>query len=230
MTKPEGAEAIEACVFDAYGTLLDFGSAAKGEVEALGDKADKLIEVWRVAQLEYTWLRSLMQRHADFWQVTGEALDYAMDHLGIEDAGLRERLLEAYRVLKPYPEVAGTLARLEAAGIRSAVLSNGSRAMLDAAFGAAGLTNRLDAILSADSVGVFKPAPEVYALATLELEVPAARVAFFSSNSWDIHGASSFGFRAFWVNRRGAVADRLPGGPELTLPSLDSVPAWFESA
>ncbi|MEO1016253.1 MAG: haloacid dehalogenase type II [Pseudomonadota bacterium] len=227
MVRPQSFQTIDACIFDAYGTLLDFGSAVSKEAAILGDKAGPLVDVWRVAQLEYTWLRSLMQRYADFWQVTNDALDHAMETLEINDSELRGRLLEAYRVLSPYPEVTATLRALEAAGMPRAILSNGSPDMLDAAFGAAKLTQHLDAILSAHSVGVFKPSPEVYALATQELGIAADRVAFFSSNSWDIHGASSFGFRTFWVNRRGLKPDRLPGGPEQTLLSLKEVQDWF---
>ncbi len=227
MSQLEPADDIEACVFDAYGTLLDFSSAVRGDVQTLGNKAEKLTEIWRIKQLDYTWLRSLMRRHTDFWTVTGEALDFTLEALELEDPALRERLMEAYRILSPYPEVKGTLEALNDKNIKCAVLSNGSTKMLDDAFGSAGLKDHLNAILSIDEVGIFKPDPEVYLLATRKLEVAASKIAFFSSNGWDVHGASSFGFRTIWVNRTRQPKERLPAGPELVIDSLEPVGNWF---
>jgi len=217
-------EGIEACVFDAYGTLLDFASAVAGEKAALGDKMAAFSETWRRKQLEYTWLRSLMRRHADFWQVTADALDYSLEANGLADDGLRQRLLEAYRRLDPYPEVPAMLQRLRAAGRPTAILSNGAPDMLADGVRSAGLGDRLDHVLSVEEVGVFKPAPEVYQLATSRLGVPAAGVLFLSANGWDIHGAASFGFRCLWVNRAGAPPERLPEKPIAVLGSLEPLP------
>ncbi len=216
---------IRACVFDAYGTLLDFASAVAGEKAALGDKADALNALWRSKQVEYTWLRALMQRHADFRRVTGEALDYTLEALGIEDAGLRGRLLAAYDRLAPYPEVPATLETLADHGMRLAILSNGTPEMLEAGVASAGLGGWLEAVLSVEEVGIFKPAPEVYMLATRRLGLAAREIAFLSSNAWDAHGAASFGFVTIWVNRGGAPRERLPGELAAEIRTLAELPA-----
>jgi len=195
--------AIAACVFDAYGTLFDVHSAVMRHAAAVGPAALALSDAWRLKQLEYSWMRSLMRRHADFWTVTGEALDVAMATAGLLDAALRERLLEAYRSLDAYPEVPGVLDRLKAAGLRCAVLSNGSPEMLRAAIGSAGLAGRLEAVLSVEEVGIYKPDPRVYQLAVDRLGVPAAQISFQSSNVWDAAGAAAFGFQVVWINRGG---------------------------
>ena len=142
---------IRACLFDAYGTLFDFASAAKGCGDVLGDRIDKLTALWREKQLQYTWLRALQGRHADFWQVTGDALDFALETLGVEEPGLRDRLMRLYLTLDAFPEVPDVLARLKKAGLKTAILSNGSPAMLDAAVKAAGLDALLDAVLSVEA-------------------------------------------------------------------------------
>jgi 2-haloacid dehalogenase len=193
--------AIAACVFDAYGTLFDVHSAVMRHAAAVGPAAAALSNAWRLKQLEYSWMRSLMRRHADFWTVTGEALDVAMATVGLSDAALRERLLEAYLSLDAYPEVPGVLDRLNAAGLRCAVLSNGSPEMLRAAIGSAGLAGRLEAVLSVEEVGIYKPDPRVYQLAVDRLGVPAAQISFQSSNVWDAAGAAAFGFQVVWINR-----------------------------
>ncbi|HET6469875.1 MAG TPA: haloacid dehalogenase type II [Geminicoccaceae bacterium] len=217
-------EAVRACVFDAYGTLLDLASALAAEQEGLGAKAPQLAELWRRKQLEYTWLRSLMRRHLDFWQVTSDALAYSLDALAIEERGLAERLLAAYRKLRPYPEVVGMLERLRATGRRCLILSNGEPGMLQDAVGHAGLGGLLDEVLSVEAVGVYKPAPEVYLLATQRLGLAAREILFVSSNGWDAHGAASFGLRVAWVNRARAPRERLPGAPEVELSDLTGLP------
>lgn len=211
---------VAACVFDAYGTLLDVNSAVDRQADAVGPRAAELSALWRRKQLEYTWLRSLMRRHADFRQVTGDALDHAMAALGIGGAALREALLDAYDTLTPYPEVGDTLRALRGRGVRCAVLSNGSPEMLRRGIESAGLAGLVDPVISVEDAGVFKPAPETYMLATRALGVAAGEVAFFSSNAWDVHGSSSFGFQAVWVNRFGAAAERLPGEPALEAADL----------
>ena len=163
---------IGACVFDAYGTLFDVNAAAAHCQEDLGDNWQPLAEMWRLKQLQYTWLRGLMGRHTDFWQVTGDALDYAMESLGLEDTPLRQRLMELYLALDAYPEVKGVLTKLKSAGLKTAILSNGAPKMLEAAVNNAGISDLLDAILSVEDVGVFKPHPSVY-----QMGVDRARIA-----------------------------------------------------
>ena len=216
---------IGACVFDAYGTLFDFNAAAERCRDALGDRADQLSALWRTKQLQYTWLRSLMGHHAPFWQVTGDALDYAMETLGIEDAALKERLLECYMRLDAYAEVHDTLERLKAGGMKTAILSNGSPEMLAAAVESAGIEGLLDAVLSVEDVSIYKPHPSVYQLAVDRLGVEASRICFMSSNAWDANGAAAFGCRVVWVNRFGHRPERLPGPPETQIHTLAELPA-----
>ncbi len=215
---------ISVCVFDAYGTLLDVGSAVATQAAALGARADELSALWRRKQLEYTWLRSLMGRHADFWQVTEDGLDYALAALALPAASLRARLLAAYRVLAAYPDVQPALRALRASGLPTAILSNGTRDMLQDAVSAAGIADLLDAVLSVDAVGVFKPAPEVYRLVIERFGGSPSAVVFLSSNGWDVHGAASFGFQSIWVNRAGLPDDRLPGAPVRVIRDLASLP------
>ena len=216
---------IGACVFDAYGTLFDYSAAAARHGAALGDKAAPLAELWRLKQLQYTWLRSLMGRYAGFWQVTGDALDYAMAALDIEDEELRAGLMDAYRTLDAYPEVPETLATLRAHGLKCAILSNGEPGMLESAVAAAGITDSLDAVLSVDEVGIYKPHPSVYQLAVDRLGVPAAAVSFQSSNAWDANGAAAFGFRVAWCNRFGQGPERVPEVPDAEITTLAALPA-----
>lgn len=217
---------IRACVFDAYGTLFDFASAATGCADVLGAKAAPLTALWRDKQLEYAWLRALQGRYAPFWQVTGEALDYALETLDLpQDGDLRTRLLELYRVLGTFPEVPEVLRRLRGAGYVTAILSNGSPDMLDSAVESAGLGGHLDAVLSVDEVRTFKPDPRVYQLAVDRLGLPAEAIAFQSSNAWDAHAAAAFGMRVVWCNRYGQRRERLPGTPVREVRSLAELPA-----
>ena len=216
---------IAACVFDAYGTLFDFASAAAACGDVLGDKTDTLTVLWRDKQLQYTWLRAAQGRHADFWQVTGDALDFALETLAIEKPGLRDRLMNLYLTLDAFPEVPEVLTRLKQAGLRTAILSNGSLKMLDAAVKAAGLESLLDAVLSVEAVGVYKPHRKVYQLAVDRLDMPAAAIAFQSSNAWDAYAASAFGMQVVWCNRYGQRPERLPGAPDRMVKSLAELPA-----
>ena len=215
----------EACVFDAYGTLFDFNSAAGRCSDALGDKAAALSTLWRTKQLEYTWLRSLMGRHADFWQVTGEALDYAMAQLALAAPELRERLMEAYLTIDAYGDARAALEALRKAKRPAAILSNGSPRMLQAAAASAGIAGLLDHLLSVEEVGIYKPERRVYELAVRRLGLAPDRICFVSSNGWDAAGAASFGFRAVWANRAGAPRERLPAQPIAEIRSLDALPA-----
>jgi 2-haloacid dehalogenase len=205
---------IEACVFDAYGTLFDVSSVARGAKDALGDQWQALSDLWRAKQLQYTWLRGLAGHHADFWQVTGEALDFAMATLNVTDGELRDRLMDLYLELSAYPEVLETLRGLRAGGIKLAILSNGTPTMLASAVHNAGLDNLFDAVLSVEEVGVFKPHPSVYRLATERLQIPPDRICFLSSNAWDAFSAKAFGFRVLWCNRFGQMPERIPAAPD----------------
>ena len=221
---------VRACVFDAYGTLFDFASAGAGCRDVLGDKAATLTALWRDKQLQYTWLRGLQGRHADFWQVTSDALDFTMESLGIADTSLRTRLLDLYRTLQCFPEVPQVLKDLKQGGFVTAILSNGAPGMLADAVEGAGLGGLLDHVLSVEQVGVFKPHPAVYQLAVDTLGVPAAEIAFQSSNAWDAHAASAFGMRVVWCNRYGQRRERLPGAPDRESRSLTELPGLLTRA
>ncbi len=214
---------IGACVFDAYGTLFDVAAAAARCHADLGGSADALAALWREKQLQYTWLRGLMGEYTEFWQVTGDALDYAMRALSLDDGELRARLMDLYLTLDAYPEVEGVLRRLKEAGMKTAILSNGSPAMLEAAVQSSGLARSLDIVLSVEEVGVFKPHPEVYQLGVDRLGLPAHEMAFHSANAWDAAAAAHFGYRAVWINRFGQPPERMPGTPAAEIESLDGV-------
>ncbi len=216
---------IGACVFDAYGTLYDFNSAAARCRARLGGKADELSALWRSKQLQYSWLRSLMGAYAPFWQVTGEALDFAMQSLGLADKALRAELMDCYRNIDAFPEVPGVLGRLKAKGMRLAILSNGSPDMLAAAAKHAKLDGLLEASLSVDAVKIYKPDRRVYQLACDHFGMAAARIAFFSSNGWDAHGAQHFGFATAWLNRTGQPREKLPAAPAHECKTLADLPA-----
>jgi 2-haloacid dehalogenase len=215
---------IKACVFDAYGTLFDFAAAARKCRDVLGDDIDKLTGLWRDKQLQYTWLRAAQGLHVDFWQVTGDALDFSLETLRIDKPGLRERLMTLYLTLDPFPEVPNVLRRLKAAGMRTAILSNGSPRMLDAVIKAAKLDALLDAVLSVEEVGVYKPHPKVYQLAIDRFAVPVSAISFQSSNAWDAYAASAFGMKVVWCNRYRQRPERLPGAPDREVQSLTELP------
>ena len=216
---------ISACVFDAYGTLFDVSSVARGAQDALGERWQALSELWRTKQLQYTWLRGLGGHHADFWQVTGDALDFAMGTLGIKDDALRARLMDLYLCIAAYPEVPAMLAELKSRGIKLAILSNGTPRMLAAAVANSGIAKYFDAVLSVEEVGVFKPHPSVYGLAPQRLEVSNEQICFLSSNGWDAFAAKAFGFRVLWCNRFGQMPERLPGTPDGEITDLAMLPA-----
>ncbi len=217
-------DGIKACVFDAYGTLFDFASAAARCQDVPDQKLSALTPLWREKQLQYTWLRSLQGSFADFWQVTGDALDYALDSLNISSPELHAKLMELYLTPAPFPEVPSVLAQLRKAGFKTAILSNGSETMLRSAVGAAGLTDMFDAVLSVDPVRVFKPHPRVYAYGLEKLGLSASEVSFQSSNAWDAYGAADFGLHVAWCNRYGHRAERLPGAPDFEIRSLSELP------
>ena len=217
--------ATRACVFDAYGTLFDLTSASRRCADALGGKAEAFGALWRTRQLEYTWLRSLTGAHADFWQVTGELLDYALAVHGIADAGLRARLMDAFLHIEAYPDAVTVLDALKRAGRPAAILSNGSPRMLSAAVESARLGPLLDHVVSIEEAGIYKPHPRVYELVARRLGIAAGEICFVSSNGWDAAGAAQFGFKAVWANRAGAPRERLPGELAAELSGLDRLPA-----
>lgn len=229
MPDPTVLAPIDACVFDAYGTLFDVSAAAARHRAELGEPWERLSALWRQKQLEYTWLRSLMGKHADFQQVTADALDYALAGIGLAAAergsgSLHARLMDTYRVLDAYPDAAATLRSLREQGFRTAILSNGSPPMLELATERAGLAPLLDAVLSIEAVGVYKPHPSVYRLAVDRLQVEAARICFVTANGWDAAGAAQSGFRVAWINRQRQPRERLPAGPEIEIVSLGELP------
>ncbi|MEJ2154320.1 MAG: haloacid dehalogenase type II [Desulfobacteraceae bacterium] len=217
-------EGITACVFDAYGTLFDVHSAVGKHRQRLGDVADPVSNLWRTKQLEYTWLRSLMGHHADFWQVTRDALDFAFDMHGLDDPDLNRDLMEAYLKLDCYPEVPEALSILKSRGFRLAILSNGTPAMLEAAVKNSGIGDLIERNYSVEEAGIFKPDARVYQLAVDGLNVKADEIVFQSSNAWDASGASAFGFKVAWVNRFGQSKERLPGRPDVEIPDLLALP------
>lgn len=222
---------ITTAVFDAYGTLFDVNAAARQAArepgfEALAQAWPKLAADWRAKQLQYTWLRAVTGDHCDFWDVTSDGLDWALEASGLEqDTDLRQRLLDLYWKLQAFPEVPGMLASLKEAGLNTAILSNGSPAMLNAAVTSAGLNDDLDAVLSVETVGVFKPDNRVYDLVGAEFGTERDQVLFVSSNGWDAASAAAYGFVTAWVNRGGEPQDRLPGRPAHVLDDLTTIPA-----
>ena len=224
MSQKPTIRGIRACVFDAYGTLFDVHSAVGKHRQRLEDIADQVSSVWRTKQLEYTWLRSLMQRHADFWQVTQDALDFAFDMYAVKDSDLKKDLIEAYLELDCYPEVPEALSELKSRGFKIAILSNGTPKMLEAAVRNSWLETMIPKIFSVEKAGVFKPDPRVYQIAVDELNVRPEEIAFQSSNAWDASGAAVFGFKVAWINRFGQSPERLPGQPDVEIHNLSELP------
>ena len=215
---------MPACfMFDAYGTLFDVHAAIGRHRDAVGLDADRLSEIWRLKQLEYSWTLTLAGRYVDFWSLTERALDYALARLPAVDKALRPQLLDAYRTLGAYPDARTTLEALKRRGERTAILSNGSERMLATAVEAAGLATVLDAALSVDRVRVYKPRPEVYEFAARTLRVSPADVTFVSSNRWDVMGAASFGFRPVWINRAGNPEEYADAPPFAMLSNLTAL-------
>ena len=221
---------IRACVFDAYGTLFDYASATAQCSDRLGAKLVPLTALWREKQLQYTWLRTLQAQHVDFWRVTGDALRYAMNALGLNDPGLHEELMQLYLTLNAFPEVPEVLRRIKNAGLATAILSNGSPRMLEAAVRNAGIETLLDAVMSVEEVGVYKTHPAVYQLAVDRFACERAAILFVSSNAWDAHAASAFGMRVAWCNRYGQQAELLPGKPDFEIRSLVELPSLISGS
>ncbi|WP_412550889.1 haloacid dehalogenase type II [Shimia sp. MIT910701] len=222
--------AITTCIFDAYGTLFDVAAAAREAASEPGREAfaqhwQKVADDWRLKQLQYTWLRAVADAHTDFWAVTQNGLDWALEASGLQgDPELRERLLSLYWELSAYPEVPDMLANLKAAGMNTAILSNGSPDMLTGAVDSAGVQEFLDDVLSVEDVQIFKPAAVVYDLVGKRFNCAKDDVLFVSSNGWDAGCATGYGFTTAWVNRAGEPVDRLPWTPTHILSDLTSIP------
>lgn len=221
--------AISVCVFDAYGTLFDVAAAAREAAAEPGREAfsqcwQKVANDWRLKQLQYTWLRAVAGAHTDFWEVTKNGLDWALDASNLSEPELRERLLALYWELSAFQEVPKMLAALKDAGLSTAILSNGSPDMLDGAVKSAGIAGYLDDVLSVEDVGVFKPHATVYDLVGKRFGTPPGEVLFVSSNGWDAAAAAGYGFQTVWVNRAGEPMDRLPWTPAHVLSDLTTIP------
>lgn len=220
---------ITTCIFDAYGTLFDVSAAAREAAsepgrETFAEHWPQISANWRLKQLQYTWLRAVTGDHCDFWQVTQDGLDWALEAAGLEDPDLRARLLQLYWELSAYPEVPAMLEGLKAKGLSTGILSNGSPDMLAGAVDSAGLDPLLDDVLSVESVSIFKPARLVYDLVGARFECAPDQVMFVSSNGWDAASAAAYGFRTVWVNRAGEPVDRLPARPARILQDLRPLP------
>ncbi|GIT90927.1 haloacid dehalogenase [Jannaschia pagri] len=225
---------IDTCIFDAYGTLFDVTAAAREAAaedgfEALADTWQTVARDWREKQLQYTWLRAVTGEHVDFWQVTGDGLDWALEAADLSDPKLRDRLMQLYWDLTAYPEVPDMLGALKDAHKATGILSNGSPEMLQGAVTSAGIGRLLDHVLSVESVGVFKPSSKVYDMVSRAFACEAGNVLFVSSNGWDAAAAKGYGFTTVWVNRQGLPMDRLDHRPDHVLPDLSSLPALVGS-
>lgn len=212
---------IKAVLFDAYGTLFDVHSPVARIAGELGPNASAISDVWRAKQLQYTWLRSLMQAHAPFDKVTEDALDYALAQYHVSSPDVRNKLLELYRTLDAYPDAPAALKHLKSAGIVTGILSNGSPAMLSSAVSSANLGALLDYVLSIESIGVYKPDPRVYRFGAETVGCDPKQIGFVSANGWDAAGAAHFGFQVIHLNRFDQPKEILPSGPALVLKSLE---------
>lgn len=215
---------VAVCVFDLYGTLANVDRIADHVRADLGPDADLLVALARRKQLEYTWLRTIMGRHTDFWHITGESLDFAFAQMGMVNPSLRSRLMEAWLAPTLYPDAGRVVTRIQEAGIKTAILSNGSPSMLVGGLAAAGASRWFDAVLSVEPAGVYKPHPSAYALVTSHFHVEPKAVCFVSSNGWDVAGSAAFGFRAVAVNRSGAPREVLPAAPAAEIAELGELP------
>jgi 2-haloacid dehalogenase len=215
--------AAKAVIFDAYGTLFDVHSAVGAYGVRIGPDAERLSEIWRAKQLEYSWVLSLAERYEPFWELTEKALDHALMRCPDVDRSIRPALLKAYLTLRPYPDARAVLDDLRGRGLRTGILSNGDPRMLNAAVESAGLDQSLDAVLSVDAARVFKTSPRAYRLALSALAVSADEVVFVSSNRWDVAGAAAFGFTSIWVNRLEAPDEYAELAPRAVIRSLEDL-------
>ena len=213
---------VTACVFDAYGTLFDVNSAAAKCKEKLGDKWENFANAWRTTQLEYTWLRSLMKKHKNFWQITEDSLDHAMATFNI-DKNMRNELLNLYKELSPYPEVKECLEALKSKKIKIAILSNGTPDLLKGLVESNNIQSYFDNIISVEDVKIYKPDPKVYEMPIKKYRCKPNNICFLSSNTWDVSGGGVFGYNAIWVNRLNKVFDKLDYSPQYTINNLNQL-------
>ena len=213
---------IKAIIFDAYGTLFDVNSAAEKCKDKIGDKWERFANFWRTTQLEYTWLRSLMDRHKDFWQVTEDSLDKSMKVFDI-DPSMRNELLNLYKVLSPFEEVPETLKTLKEKKFKLAILSNGTPSLLDELVKSNHLDNLFDDIFSIEQVGVYKPSSRVYDMPIKKYNINKSEVAFLSANTWDVSGGGNYGYQSIWVNRNNNIFDNLDFKPKYQITDLNKL-------
>ncbi len=213
---------IKAIIFDAYGTLFDVNSAAEKCKDKIGEKWEPFSNFWRTTQLEYTWLRSLMGRHKDFWQITEDSLDKSMKVFKIKPS-MKDELLKLYKVLSPFKEVQETLKKLKEKKFKLAILSNGTPSLLKELVKSNNLENLFDDIFSIEEVGVYKPNSEVYDMPIKKYKIKKNEVAFLSSNSWDVSGGGNYGFQAIWVNRNNNIFDNLDYKPRSEIKDLSGL-------
>ena len=210
---------IKAIIFDAYGTLFDVNSAAEKCKERLGDKWEGFANYWRTTQLEYTWLRSLMKRHKDFWQITEDSLDKSMNFYNIDNS-MRSELLNLYKVLSPFTEVSDALKKLKKSNYKLAILSNGTPDLLNELVVSNQLKDIFDDIFSVEEVGIFKPDSKVYDLPINKYNIEKNEVLFLSANTWDVSGAGNYGYNTVWVNRNNNIFDKLDFEPNKQISNL----------
>ena len=215
-------ENVKAIIFDAYGTLFDVNSAAEKCKDKIGDKWERFANFWRTTQLEYTWLRSLMDRHKDFWQVTEDSLDKSMKVFDI-DPSMRNELLNLYKVLSPFKEVPETLKTLKEKKFKLAILSNGTPSLLDELVKSNNLDNLFDDIFSIEQVGVYKPSSRVYDMPIKKYNINKSEIAFLSANTWDVSGGGNYGYQSIWVNRNNNIFDNLDFKPKYQITDLNKL-------
>ena len=220
-------EKTKVCIFDAYGTLFDVNAACRELSIEVGENWEELATLWRLRQVEYTWLRNSMNEYIDFWKITENALEYAMEVLNIDNEKLKIELLNLYLKLEAYPEVEKILTILKERGFKTGILSNGSDAMLESAVKNAKIENLLDEIISVERCKIYKPSSKVYDLVKDVFKVNDNQVAFFSSNAWDMHAAANYGFKTIWVNRFNGKLEKLPGKPEAIVKNLEGIVQIF---
>jgi len=213
---------IKAIVFDAYGTLFDVNSAAEKCKGKIGDKWEAFANFWRTTQLEYTWLRSLMKRHKDFWQVTEDSLDKSMKTFSI-DSSMKNELLDLYKKLSPYPEVKGVLKSLKEKKYKLAILSNGTPALLNELVKSNDLENIFDDLFSIEEVGIYKPDSKVYDMPINKYKIQKNEVVFLSANTWDVSGGGNYGYNSIWVNRNKNIFDNLDYNPKHEIKNLSEL-------
>ena len=215
-------ENIKACVFDAYGTLFDVNSAASKCKEKLGNRWENFANAWRTTQLEYTWLRSMMRKHENFWKITEDSLDHTMETFKIKK-GMRNELLNLYKELSPYPEVKECLESLKNKKIKIAILSNGTPDLLRGLVESNNIQNYFNDIMSIESVGVYKPDSRVYEMPIKKYDCEPKNICFMSSNTWDVSGGGVFGYNSIWVNRSNKIFDKLSYKPKFVINDLNEL-------